>query len=241
MDKSSIFINSNNNNSSSLKNEQQQPNTAADTSLMQDDHHNITFNKEDEIMKILMGEEDGVRMNKLKMFFDLVVERSLKEFTYARFIECYPELGQQTMKQQQQYLSIVYTNVCSSLIDNIKKDFAEICRERQIAPRLSELEQLLREQPILPNGSRCLPIGLMNHPEEQIFIQVNDLKKIEKERLSKIYQDLLKQNEQVSKQLEEKEKCKKDIVDDLQDKIKVLNSLVDSSIQLDQHASNHHH
>ncbi|GAM21028.1 hypothetical protein SAMD00019534_042030 [Acytostelium subglobosum LB1] len=137
------------------------------------------------------------------------------------------------MNAHKPLLTIIHSTICKTIADNVKREFAEICKERQVAPSLSQLEQLIREQPILPNGKRC-PLGSYTTPEERTLSQTNHLKQVELEKLRAAYQKLSTENEQINQDIATLEKQKDETLTRLEGKAKALSLLIKSSTSLDQ-------
>ncbi|KYQ89388.1 hypothetical protein DLAC_10048 [Tieghemostelium lacteum] len=183
------------------------------------------------INKMLTGEIDGIKMTKLQMFHDLVLEKSLSEFPFEKFYECYSKLSH--VNNSRAFLSYLYINVFQTLNERIKSDFQQICKERCISERLSELDQLIREQPILPQSTNRCPPQASIPPNEQTLSQVIELKLQEKERLSSIYQNLLADHNKLQKEIKELERQKTEVIDNVNNKIKSVSSIIETSRTLD--------
>ncbi|EFA77192.1 hypothetical protein PPL_12400 [Heterostelium album PN500] len=190
---------------------------------------NFSKDDHDHVLRIL-GEDDGIRMTKLRMFFELLIENSINEFTIQRFEECFSDLDTKSIKS---ILVIIHRTVCQTLTDNINKEFLEICKERQIAAILSQIDQLIREQPLLDNGKRC-PLFSLDDPSDLILTNVSQLKQNEYDRLNAIYQNLLEDNEKLSKQSNQLENEKSSTINNLNSKVKSVNDLIKASVQFEQ-------
>ncbi|KAK5582546.1 hypothetical protein RB653_004131 [Dictyostelium firmibasis] len=229
---------SNNNNNNSIINEETDRNSNKSTKTKKTTL-NVDYDKgilnleisEGDILKCISGEIEGIRMIKLRMFHDLVIDRSLSELPFQKFYDCYSTLNNNNLNTKS-FLSYLYTNVFQTLSERIKSDFQLICQERQISIRLSELERLLREQPTLANDKRAPPPSTIN-PDEQIMSQIIDLKMTERERLLTIYQNLLNENKKIKRQETDLEKQKTVLVDQINIKIENIKKLVDLSVSLD--------
>ncbi|EGC30583.1 hypothetical protein DICPUDRAFT_83487 [Dictyostelium purpureum] len=185
---------------------------------------------DEEIAQFVSGEREGIKMIKLKLFHDMIIEKSLSEIPFQKFFECYSDLNKHL--DTKSFLSYIYSNVFPTLSERIKSDFQLICKERQISIKLSELEQLHREQPLLQNGKRAPPFCVVN-PEEQIKTQISELKLQEKGRLLSIYQNLLNENNKSKKQVEDLEKQKNLLIQKINSKIDNVSKLVELSVSLD--------
>ncbi|KAM9963431.1 hypothetical protein ACTFIW_006660 [Dictyostelium discoideum] len=223
-----------NNNNNSNNNDKTSNNIIEKTTTLNVDYDKGILNLEigeSDILKCISGEIEGIRMIKLRMFHDLVIDKSLSELPFQKFYDCYSSLNNNNLNTKS-FLSYLYTNVFQTLSERIKSDFQLICQERQISIRLSELERLLREQPTILNDKRAPPSSTIN-PEEQIMSQIIDLKMTERERLLKIYQNLLNENKKIKRQETDLEKQKTVLVDQINTKIENIKKIVDLSVSLD--------
>ncbi|KAF2072942.1 hypothetical protein CYY_005735 [Polysphondylium violaceum] len=217
--------NSNNNNSNSNSSGLNDSVTSSNTEQSR--------NASPDILEYFNFEEcDAIRVKKLMLFHEYIVEKTLSEFPFEIFIKLYAKLSPLNIDP---YLTAVYNNiVLDSLQTAIRNDFQMICNERNVIPKLIELEKLIRDQPtLLTTGKRCPPM-LNYSPDEIIKSNIVELKIQERVKLVAQYKTILEEKNQMNKTLVDLETRKLELMNLIEQKCKNISHIVEQSKTLDQ-------
>eukprot|EP01112_Ceratiomyxa_fruticulosa_P007178 TRINITY_DN1851_c0_g1_i1.p1 TRINITY_DN1851_c0_g1~~TRINITY_DN1851_c0_g1_i1.p1 ORF type:complete len:190 (-),score=40.94 TRINITY_DN1851_c0_g1_i1:173-742(-) len=106
------------------------------------------------------------RFDKLQKVFDLFLQGTFNTVTLEAFLSLFSE---ETVKEQGEYLSKHYEYFKSQFCANVKDEFQQIAKERQLVQHLFNLEDVMREQPSISPEKRCAP-----PPSPSDFRYIND-------------------------------------------------------------------